>query len=163
MLLAARAVLQLLREGGPQTVPALARSRNTTRQNIQIIVDRLQTLGCVETRVNPNHKRSSLIDLTEKGRSLLEASEGQEGRLLQTLAARFSEDETAQALESVRRVAVAVDETRNAAAANPLENEKPVLARVRTSKRPVGQPKEPISQDVPDRDLPEEGLPVNLL
>src|SRR3954465_3728579 len=45
---ASRSLLQSLLDHGPQTVPALARARNASRQNIQILANRLQRLGCVE-------------------------------------------------------------------------------------------------------------------
>ena|SRR5215813_8402930 len=54
-------------EGDGLSVPQLARISNTSRQNVQIIMDRLRLSGWVETRVNPAHKRSPLYRMTSHG------------------------------------------------------------------------------------------------
>src|SRR5215471_1342535 len=61
---ASRAALQLLQRHGPQTVPQIARARFSSRQNIQILINRLQQEGLVEIISNPQHKRSALVRLT---------------------------------------------------------------------------------------------------
>src|ERR1700741_4158495 len=67
----ARSVLLLLGRQGAQTVPALARLRSTSRQNIQIVVNRLKASGLAKLESNPAHKRSALVRLTSKGRDLV--------------------------------------------------------------------------------------------
>jgi DNA-binding MarR family transcriptional regulator len=160
LLLAARGVLQLLREGGPQTVPALGRSRNTTRQNIQIIVDRLERLDCVAIASNPKHRRSGLVNLTRKGRDVLAISEIQEGRILEGLAASFSETETSRALEAVRQVATAVEGTRN----RTWQTSQAEPERIRSRRAPQSKrlPEKDPTQST-GADPSEEGLPVSLL
>src|SRR2546423_8021593 len=64
---ASRAALQVLQRCGPQTVPQIARARFSSRQNIQILVNRLQQEGLVELVGNPEHKRSGLVRLTSRG------------------------------------------------------------------------------------------------
>jgi len=160
LLLPARGVLELLQEGGPQTVPALAKARNSSRQNVQIIVDRLERLTCVTITPNPRHKRSSLVELTAKGSAVLADVEAQEGRMLQVLAARFSADETSRALECVRRVSVAVGLTREARATISSGNQKPLKREDRRTNRRS----RPRSHQRPDDDGAfDEGLPVSLL
>jgi DNA-binding MarR family transcriptional regulator len=66
-----RSVLQLLGEEGVQSVPQIARLSFSSRQNIQIVVNRLHSEGWVELIENPAHKRSPLVQLTELGKSLL--------------------------------------------------------------------------------------------
>src|SRR6184192_1276169 len=56
-------VLRALSEQGTQTVPQIARLRGTSRQNIQILVNRLASQGLVEFSSNPAHKRSELVNL----------------------------------------------------------------------------------------------------
>src|SRR5258706_15348049 len=63
-------VLRVLDEYGPQSVPQIGRLRGTSRQNIQILVNRLEAEGCVELVRNPAHKRSGLVRLTGVGRNL---------------------------------------------------------------------------------------------
>lgn len=71
-LSAQRQVLQALALRGPQAVPALAKNRTTSRQNIQIVVNKLSKMGLVESVSNPAHRRSKLIQLTPAGRQLLD-------------------------------------------------------------------------------------------
>src|SRR5436190_22047049 len=63
-------VVRVVDGHGPQTVPQIARLRGTSRQNIQMLVNRLESQGCVEFSRNPAHKRSGLVSLTELGRAL---------------------------------------------------------------------------------------------
>ena len=48
-----RAVMESLYEGGPQTVPQVARSKSVTRQHIQSLVDQLLEVGRVSARRSP--------------------------------------------------------------------------------------------------------------
>jgi len=64
-------VLEILEAHGDQTVPQIARLRGTSRQNIQILVNKLQQDGCVELANNPAHKRSNLVRATNKGSARL--------------------------------------------------------------------------------------------
>src|SRR6266404_3443610 len=60
-------VLTLLAKHGALTVPQIGRLNSTSRQNIQIIVNRLARENCVELAHNPAHKRSELVRLTDRG------------------------------------------------------------------------------------------------
>ncbi|WP_109471415.1 MarR family winged helix-turn-helix transcriptional regulator [Ornithinimicrobium cavernae] len=62
-----RAVLERLHDDGPQTVPSIARRLYVTRQGVQTLVDRARELGLVQTRPNPEHRRSHLVALTPRG------------------------------------------------------------------------------------------------
>src|SRR6266704_1976094 len=96
------AVLQLVAQAGPQTVPQLARSRVTSRQNIRIIVNRLVKAGHLELLPNANHKRSDLLRLTDSGRTLQARISEHENSRLKALAGMISESE----LDSARTVLV---------------------------------------------------------
>src|SRR5258707_14646901 len=56
-----RDVMQILSEHGPRTVPQIARRSLTSRQNIQMTVNRLRAEGWVEFVPNTEHKRSGLV------------------------------------------------------------------------------------------------------
>ncbi|MSP47908.1 MAG: MarR family transcriptional regulator [Alphaproteobacteria bacterium] len=62
-------LMRSLAEGGPQTVPAIARSRPVSRQHIQKLADELAADGLVEFVDNPAHRRSKLLKLTPAGRT----------------------------------------------------------------------------------------------
>ncbi|MFH0520732.1 MarR family winged helix-turn-helix transcriptional regulator [Streptomyces sp. M41] len=68
-----RAVLNLLRQNGPMTVPQMGRAQALSRQFVQRMVNDAAGRGWVETIPNPAHQRSSLIRLTEAGRATITA------------------------------------------------------------------------------------------
>src|SRR5258708_7718461 len=71
LLAPGRAVPQVLSDEGPQTVPAIAAKQNASRQNVQIIANRFAEQGLVEFKTNPAHKKSDLLQITDKGRQVL--------------------------------------------------------------------------------------------
>ena len=82
---ACRGILQDLFRLGPRTVPQLTRGRPVSRQNVLMLVNRLIAEGLAESRRNPEHKRSYLIRLTPRGKTLLEEMWSQERALLDGL------------------------------------------------------------------------------
>ena len=78
---ARRGVLRSLAAGGPQTVPSLARARPVSRQHIQMLVNALKHDRLVEVVPNPSHRRSSLIRLTRRGRTSIDAMARREQRV----------------------------------------------------------------------------------
>ena len=62
-----RAVLEVLADHGPATVPAIAERLDLARQGIQRHVNDLAALALVESRANPAHRRSVLIAPTATG------------------------------------------------------------------------------------------------
>ena len=86
-----RGVLRSLVAEGPQTVPQMARTRPTSRQHIQVLVNRLLELGLVELVDNPAHKRSRLVSLTPAGKKRIDAMNQREAALLQKFSVGISE------------------------------------------------------------------------
>ena len=78
-------ILRALDRLGPQTVPGIARARGMSRQNIQVLVNRLESEGYVALVPNPAHKRSGLVELTDRGRRSLAALMEQETASLQAM------------------------------------------------------------------------------
>jgi len=68
-----RGVLIDLARLGPQTVAEMAKARGVSRQHVQALVDGFRGRGLVELAENPAHKRSRLVGLTGKGRTLVKA------------------------------------------------------------------------------------------
>lgn len=81
-----RAVLDLLREHGPMTVPQMGRAQSISRQFVQRMVNEAAANGLVEAVPNPAHARSSLIRLTDTGRTAIEAVVAREHALLREAA-----------------------------------------------------------------------------
>ncbi|KUL30866.1 MarR family winged helix-turn-helix transcriptional regulator [Actinoplanes awajinensis] len=93
-----RAVLEILAECGPLTVPAVADRLDLARQGIQRHVDDLARLGYVETRANPAHRRSVLVHLTGGGQALFTRVRQAELARLATMAPDCSAEEITAAL-----------------------------------------------------------------
>ncbi|MET9663432.1 MarR family transcriptional regulator [Streptomyces sp. NPDC006510] len=77
-----RAVLDLLREHGPMTVPQMGRAQALSRQFVQRMVNDAAAARLVEIIPNPAHQRSSLIRLTGRGGAAIAAALAREQSLL---------------------------------------------------------------------------------
>ena len=65
-------VSALAAEDGPVTLVALARRLMVTKQNMTGMIARLEQLGLAERNDDPNDLRSSRVQLTRRGRTLIE-------------------------------------------------------------------------------------------
>ena len=97
-------VLQTIEKLGPQTVPQIARDRLTSRQNIQVLVNRLIANRCLEATSNPRHKRSVVISLTSQGRQLLARSANRQEEILKDLSTRLSAKNVSEAVEILNQL-----------------------------------------------------------
>ena len=82
-------LLHCLQQFGPQTVPQIARANATSRQNVQIQVNRLIAGGWLELTTNPAHKRSALVCLTRQGRAALASTVDKDSKFIEALRSRF--------------------------------------------------------------------------
>lgn len=92
-----RAILEFISNHGPSPVPKMATDKSMTRQSVQSLVDRLVSLGLVETVDNPAHKRSVLVALTNKGRETFSAILAEEQILLSNVAGHWPEGDAQRA------------------------------------------------------------------
>lgn len=88
-----RAVLNLLREHGPMTVPQMGRAQALSRHFVQRMTNEAAALGLVESVPNPAHRRSSLIRLTGEGRAAINALIDRERAMLSPAAAQVTAEE----------------------------------------------------------------------
>ena len=65
-------VSALAEESGPVTLVALARRLMVTKQNMTGMIARLEQLGLAERNDDPNDLRSSRVQLTRRGRTLVD-------------------------------------------------------------------------------------------
>ncbi|MFD0401479.1 MarR family winged helix-turn-helix transcriptional regulator [Kitasatospora sp. NPDC127121] len=86
-----RAVLLLLAEHGPMTVPQMARAQALSRQFVQRMVNDAAALDLVEITPNPAHQRSSLIRLTGHGRAAVSAASAREHALLRQVGGELTD------------------------------------------------------------------------
>src|SRR5688572_20822753 len=99
-----KAILKVLSDHENCTVPQIARLTGTSRQNIQILVNRLLAQGCVELHPNAAHKRSPLIRPTTKALQFLVASDLYEDKTLNTILAGQSEERIHATVELLRQI-----------------------------------------------------------
>jgi DNA-binding MarR family transcriptional regulator len=167
---ASRAALQVLQKHGPQTVPQIARARFSSRQNIQILMNRLKDEGLVEFVSNPDHKRSALVSLTPRGQAAIAQATAEEAKLSIELLPAFSPMELSSATEVLNRLRTLLDGREKAQSPakgaegirehtedNPIENQ--LADSLPAQKR--GDEKVPNSTD--SESLIEGELPVSLL
>ena len=57
----------------PRTVPQIARRMGISRQSVQRVADLLVGEGLVRFIPNPDHKRSGLLEMTDRGLEIIEA------------------------------------------------------------------------------------------
>ena len=88
-----RSVLRDLARLGPRTVPQLARRRHCSRQHLQALINRLVADGMAELLANPDHRRSYLVQLTDRGRNAIEAMWQREEELVAALPIASSESD----------------------------------------------------------------------
>jgi DNA-binding MarR family transcriptional regulator len=103
-----RRLLMSLRKVRTCTVPHLARRNGVSRQYVQTVMNQLARTGWVAFRPNPDHKRSRLLALTDRGEERIRALMAREGDLLQRVAARLSNEEARVAVAVLRRARAAL-------------------------------------------------------
>lgn len=102
-------LLRSLKLGGPQTAPALARSRPVSRQHIQTLADAMAADGLVAFKPNPAHKRSQFVTITAKGEQVYEALARKLGGISDDLAAGMDARKIAAAVEALTQLAAKLD------------------------------------------------------
>ncbi len=146
-------VLEILVLHGNQTVPQIARLRATSRQNIQILVNRLQADECVDLVSNPSHKKSFLVRATEKGRELLLAAKRANDNSLTMLSSLVPVADVLSTTATLRRIRRTFGGRELDLPENP--RRAPVEKKPTASRRRRAVPKETF--------FDEHQLPVNLL
>lgn len=112
LLSAAQGILRLLLEQGPKTVPQIARLRGTSRQNVQILVNRLRREGLIVFVTNPAHRRSALVMLTEGGQAALTAVATAQNGFASSLSTQMTQAEVRSAIALLRRLRDSLGEPR---------------------------------------------------
>ena len=150
-------VLRLLSERGALTVPQIARLNCTSRQNIQILVNRLEKEGCLETVPNPAHKRSELVHLTNRGQASLAAVVQNGESYKEELLPRLSREDLVRASELLRSIREALGAARHRSA----QGEITETGRVQESSSKPSTKPERVQAD--ESAFEQSELPVSLL
>lgn len=108
-----RRLLHILKVRGALTVPAMARLSLTSRQNVQIAVNRLKGEGWIGFEANPAHKRSMLARLTEQGEALVASTSTREENLRNRLVGQVSVAEVSTTTALLRKLRETLAEPRS--------------------------------------------------
>lgn len=103
-----RAVLDLLRENGPMTVPQMGRAQALSRQFVQRMVNDAAA-RLVEIIPNPAHQRSSLVRLTGSGRAAILAALAREASLLRQVDGELTDADVTACVRVLGRMLEAFD------------------------------------------------------
>lgn len=109
-----RAVLTMLRRGGPMTVPQMGRAQAISRQFVQRMVNDAAAQDLVESTPNPAHRRSSLIRLTARGRDTIDAVLDREHRLLREVGSDLTDADVTTCLRVLDAMLTALDHVADA-------------------------------------------------
>ena len=99
-----RTVLVGVERFGPQTVAQMARRRSQSRQRFQPLVDALVADGLLKASANPAHRQSPLIELTPRGRKMVDRIHRIEGMWRSRLKLAHPVRQISQSVEVVRSV-----------------------------------------------------------
>ncbi|MFB6435916.1 MarR family winged helix-turn-helix transcriptional regulator [Streptomyces sp. NPDC056411] len=99
-----RAVLDLLKEHGPMTVPQMGRAQALSRQFVQRMVNDAASRRLVEITPNPAHQRSSLIRLTDEGRAAITAVTAREHALLRQVGGDLTDADLTACVRVLREM-----------------------------------------------------------
>src|SRR6185369_13065046 len=139
-------ILLAIASEGALSVPYLARTTGTSRQNVQLLIDRLAQDGCIEPCDNPAHKRSPLYRLTPIGGEALTRARRAEAPVLERLA--LPAEQIEMAIEVLKRIG------QHLGAANSGQPQ---------TNQPLRKPRKASIPTVPSEEIGEHELPVNLL
>jgi DNA-binding MarR family transcriptional regulator len=100
----------LAEESAPVTLVALARRLVVTKQNMTGMIARLEQLGVAERQGDPNDLRSSRVQLTRRGRTIVEKLRPAYDEWIRSLAGEeISERELQTLTKSVERLIAQLD------------------------------------------------------
>ncbi|MET9174513.1 MarR family transcriptional regulator [Streptomyces misionensis] len=105
-----RAVLDLLRQHGPMTVPQMGRAQTLSRQFVQRMVNDAAAQHLVEAIPNPSHQRSSLIRLTAEGTVAITAVHAREHAALRQVTGNLTGADVDACLHVLTRMLALFDD-----------------------------------------------------
>ena len=104
-----RSILRSLKLSGPQTVPQMAHVRLVSRQHVQVLVNALIDDGLLELVKNPSHKRSSLVQLSKRGKQMVLEMHKTEEEWLEQLKLNVSKKDIQRTTETLRMVRTSLE------------------------------------------------------
>lgn len=97
--------------GAPRTVPQIARRMGLTRQSVQRVANALEDEGLAVFLSNPEHQRSPLLSLTDRGTEVIEGIDEAQVRWSNQTAEGLSSDEMRSAAHVLQEITKRLDDT----------------------------------------------------
>jgi DNA-binding MarR family transcriptional regulator len=102
-------VLREIAVRGPMSVAAIARVRRAARQGVQRLATELAADGLVTFVENPQHRRSPLLELTPRGRRIVDQLLREQDAVARAVAPRLDARKVRHAIEVLRSFGVLVE------------------------------------------------------
>jgi len=96
--------------GEPRTVPQVARRMGLTRQSVQRVANTLVDEGLVVFLPNPEHQRSPLLGLTDRGTEVIEGIDGAQVQWSNRIASGLVPEEMQSAANILQDIAKRLDD-----------------------------------------------------
>jgi len=158
-----RGVLRRLLVSPGLTVPQLARQQGSSRQSMQVLVNRLATQNLVRYGANPDHQRSQQVHVTSAGQRALRSANRLQSAWLTELSSVVTDMELQACLSVLERMRVRLG-GRNRGPSRATSTRLKSHAGVRIPSKPLAaeQPQQSAPAETQDATSPEE-LPISLL
>ena len=122
-------VLFELDTAGPRTQAQLAAATGFEPPTITLQVRQLEDVGLVTRRPSPTDRRATLVELSDKGRTLLPELKAAWCRVAEQTVASFTAIPLGQLTDVLADLAASLDTSRDRAAADPFNEPVPALPR----------------------------------
>lgn len=104
------AVLELLLHKGPTAVNRIGARVRLTSGSITTAVDRLERLGLVERRNDPEDRRTRIVHLTDDGRRMIAGAFSDHEKAMEEATAALTPDERGQAVALLKKLGLGAAE-----------------------------------------------------
>jgi len=108
-----RTILWTLFRDGTQTVPAIARKRQLSRQRVQQIMNGLLKSALVQRAENPAHEASPIYGVSQAGKTRLLAMLKKERRFYRDLSPRLGSPRLSAALSVLKEIRTDIEKKLN--------------------------------------------------
>ena len=97
-------IINYLAEYPQQTVPKIAAFKKSSRQNIQVIINELLTLGIVTKKPNIQHKKSLIFELSSVGHAMHKQYQDAYLDFLDKLSLNITDEEMESSLSMLKKI-----------------------------------------------------------
>ena len=88
----------------PLPIAQIARNMGLTRQGVRRTTNVLEEKGFIEFQDNPNHQRSKLVVLTDKGRDVLDQVSALQVDWANSIASELDKEKLDEAIQTMQRI-----------------------------------------------------------